>query len=278
LDLNTLAPTALGLNNSGYASPEYLTPLGGSLFFAAASTSTSTGGKELLRIDGPSGTPTPIHRFYDITSLAVQGDNLYVAAAVGSSNPTQYWTVSAADTDVTPMTTFATGAGGVYSYSPGGTGMIAGMGDAVYFGADDGTSGTELWKYDTASGPAMVKDITEGSYYGSNSSYPSKLTSFQGAVYFAASDSSGVAHLWKTAGTADTTTEVSNVCLADSYYSYAGYYAGYAASFLPFWQLNGVLVLPSSCGDSITLWATNGEPANATQLGLVTFDMSVAWY
>ena len=39
-----------------------------------------------------------------------------------------------------------------------------GIGNTVYFIADDGTSGFELWKTDgTSSGTTMVKDINSGS-------------------------------------------------------------------------------------------------------------------
>ena len=52
---------------------------------------------------------------------------------------------------------------------------------ALYFKADDGSTGSELWKTDgTAAGTVMVKDINSGA----GDSYPSYLTVFNGALYF----------------------------------------------------------------------------------------------
>ena len=42
--------------------------------------------------------------------------------------------------------------------------MLTAVGNTLYFRADDGINGSELWKSDgTASGTVMVKDIDSGS-------------------------------------------------------------------------------------------------------------------
>jgi len=72
--------------------------------------------------------------------------------------------------------------------------------EQLYFMADDGVHGFELWTSDgTESGTYMIKDLRTG---GSNyHSYPSDFVALNGTVYFHAFGNAGDA-LWKTDGTA----------------------------------------------------------------------------
>ncbi len=83
------------------------------------------------------------------------------------------------------------------------------VGGTTYFAANDGFTGSELWKTDgTGPGTMMVKDINPGAA----SSSPASLTLFNGFVYFAASTAALSIELWRTDGTA-----LGTVLIADCY-------------------------------------------------------------
>ncbi|MDD1474197.1 hypothetical protein MEO41_23205, partial [Dolichospermum sp. ST_sed4] len=83
---------------------------------------------------------------------------------------------------------------------------------SLYFRADNGINGAELWKTDgTDQGTVLVKDIYTGVSNGSaNSSYLSYLTVFNSSLYFSARDGNG-AELWKTDGTDQGTVLVKDI-------------------------------------------------------------------
>ena len=63
----------------------------------------------------------------------------------------------------------------------------------LYFSADDGIHGRELWVYDGVNPPSMVEDIKSGS----GSSFPSDLVVYDGKLYFSAYGSSTTgSELW----------------------------------------------------------------------------------
>ena len=94
------------------------------------------------------------------------------------------------------------GAGGS---SPG---AVTNFNGTLYFSANDGTHGYELWKSDgTAAGTTIVKDIAPLATSSSRQS----LTALNGALYFNANDGTHGYELWKSDGTAAGTVLLEDI-------------------------------------------------------------------
>src|SRR5262249_39046212 len=85
----------------------------------------------------------------------------------------------------------------------------------LFFVANDGTHGRELWKSDgTSKGTILVKDINPDSttyYQGSGPPNPTDLVNVNGTLFFSANDNTHGAELWKSDGTAAGTVMVKGI-------------------------------------------------------------------
>ena len=84
------------------------------------------------------------------------------------------------------------------------------VGDTLFFTADDGIHGAELWSHDTATGTTQLVDDINPGRYGSD---PRDFVVWEGQLYFAANDGSSptTTQLWTSGGTAASTSLVASL-------------------------------------------------------------------
>ncbi len=144
--------------------------------------------------DGPDNLTAVGNTLFFTASTDAHGEELW------KSNGTRAGTVLVKD--ITP------GPGGGdsdYSYGPDN---LTAVGNTLFFTADDGTSGQEVWTSDgTSAGTVITKNIRAGSY----SSYPSRLTAVGDTLFFRARDGVHGRELWKSDGTNAGTVLVEDI-------------------------------------------------------------------
>ena len=191
-------------SGSSGSTPNYLTPIGNTLYFQA---NDGTNGVELWKSDGTASGTVMVKDIYSGSSgstplyFTAVGNTLYFRAHDGT-NGIELWK-SDGTTSGTVMVK------DIYSGSSGSSpSHLAVVGNTLYFSANDGPNGTELWKSDgTASGTVMVKDI----YSGSSGSSPNHLTAVGNTLYFQANDGTNGVELWKSDGTTSGTVLVKDI-------------------------------------------------------------------
>jgi ELWxxDGT repeat protein len=86
--------------------------------------------------------------------------------------------------------------------------FFAALGGRVFFSAEDGAAGIELWATDgTESGTVLVKDI----YPGTLGSWPYYFAELGGRIYFSAGDDTAGNELWSSDGTPAGTALVKDI-------------------------------------------------------------------
>ncbi len=198
-----------GAADDSYA-PDYLTAVGGKLFFTA---DDGTHGPELWTSDGTRAgtvlvkdikTTGPRDEEYGPSYLTAVGGKLFFTADDGihgselwTSDGSKAGTVLVKDINPTPRAE--------YDYGPSDLTDVAGT---LYFATDDGTHGNELWTSNgTEAGTVLVKDIHPDAY----DSAPYSLTDVGGRLFFSARDGVHGRELWTSNGTEAGTVLVKDV-------------------------------------------------------------------
>ena len=70
---------------------------------------------------------------------------------------------------------------------------LTNVNNTLYFTANDGTTGSELWRINSSGNAELVADINPGS----GSSNPNNLTNFNNTLYFTANDGTSGSELWR---------------------------------------------------------------------------------
>ena len=238
---------------SGHSFPSHLATSGGNLYFVA---DDGTHGRDLWKSDGTTAgtaifTTTPdSQRLTDVngtlyfesdfnlwktdgtvagtTLVSTESDPRYMTPMNGkvyfsgydATNGRELFETDGTMAGTTLVKDISPGSGSSYpsiGYSPG-LGQFAVLGGKLYFGANDGTNGIQLWRSDgTAAGTTIVDDINSASVTTSGQGAAvTAIAAVNGRIFFQANDGVHGAELWTSLGKASATSLVKDINLTDA--------------------------------------------------------------
>ncbi|MFO0977050.1 MAG: ELWxxDGT repeat protein [Planctomycetaceae bacterium] len=197
-------PGANGSDISG------LVNVNGKLYFSARN---DTNGVELWKSDGTAAGTVMLK------DIAVGNTSSYPSGMINMNGTLIFSASDSNGHELWKSDGTAAGTVLVKDIAPGATGSILNQynrfvisGSSVFFTADDGVSGVELWKTDgTTAGTMLVKDMWAGSNWGASWGNASKLTDVGGLLYFVGNDGVNGEELWQSDGTTAGTTMVADL-------------------------------------------------------------------
>jgi len=228
------------------SSPRGLINVNGNLYFIADDGS----GYGLWKFDVVSADATMLFYIYNPSYFSRTDVNgiLYFAPVANSEYGSELWKTdgTVAGTvlvkDINP---------GTASSSPTNlnNGLITNINGIIYFPANDGVHGNELWRSDgTEAGTILVKDINSGA----GNSSPSKLINVNGVLYFIADNGVNGKELWRSDG-----TEVGTVMVKDIYIGSSNSIDSYDIT-----NIDGILYFTANNGvNGKELWKSDGTEA-----------------
>lgn len=257
----------------------YLDNLNGKLMFFAADP-VNTGDFELYTSDGTSGGTQRVKDINPGTSAGVLDGSLWAAKENGNTpvifnnkiyflasdgvHGLEVWSSDGTDAGTTMLKDIYPGADGYttpnlrYPY-------FCELNGSLYFSANDGSHGWELWKTDgTTAGTVMVKDISADNIYGS---LPTGLVKFNNEIYFSARDDNYGVEVFKSDGTANGTQVLKDVIPGLQ----GATNDGYQESLAPHFTVSGNYLYYTARIDSAPpvttfLYRTDGTPSGTIAL------------
>ena len=254
--------------SSGGSSPLYLTDVNGTLFFSAY---TASNGNELWKSDGTTTGTVMVKDInpgtasaFSTSSFFNMNGTLYFSANDGI-NGEELWKSDGTTNGTVMVKDIRVGSSGGLDFS--NIQYFVNYQGSLYFLANDGTTGAEIWKTDgTSNGTMLVKDIRSGNNYTSD---PKELIVFNNLIYFSAYDGLNNTTLWKSDGTSAGTmlaftkgpsSARSLTVMGDNLY-----FRGYTSEFgEELWKFDGIAAIPN---DSIKLNVNslNFTPSGSTK-------------
>lgn len=190
--------------------PSHLANLGSRVVFQA---DDGIAGAEPWTTDGTAAGTTRLRDIWPgspgsspawMTGLA---PGVVLFAADDGTNGVELWTTRGSRTTTRLFKDLAPG-GRTSSSSP--TALASAWGRTLYFSADDGRTGRELWKSDAA-GTSLVKDLEPGPGSSDPSGFLSCWLGGRALTFFTASTRASGRELWRTDGTAAGTRIVKDI-------------------------------------------------------------------
>jgi ELWxxDGT repeat protein len=158
----------------------------------------------LWRSDGTDAGTYPLKSFFYVRDMQVLGNNLIIRI-YNSDYQEEMWKSDGTVGGTTLLKTIRSTYG--YRSSPNDTGEI--LNGVMYFGADDGTTGFELWRTNgTTSGTYRVIDLRSGD---ANIVDVHAMEVLNNKLYFSAVDNTGHWNLFSTNGTASGTVKIKDM-------------------------------------------------------------------
>ena len=208
------------------------------------------------------------------TSFAIAGGRMFFAGH-DDANGDELWVTDGTDAGTLLVKDIAAGSTGSEEVFPNSSRPrnFTLVGDTVFFVANDGVVGYELWKTDgTQAGTVLVKDVATGTTRQSSwddagnpiqinvprDSYPESLTALGNTLLFVADDAVNGRELWKSDGTANGTVLVKDLLTGKNKDNVPRSSA--PDDLTPY----NNAVFFSANGDE--LWKTDGTPAGTTRV------------